>query len=90
MSPERTRKLHEAVAGLLARLREDDEGVPEAALPDLERLHDELAELIEEQKPAEAGLADQLRETLERFESEHPRTTMMVGRIADALSEMGL
>ena len=89
MSPERTRKLHEAVAGLLARLREDDQEIPEA-LPDLERLHDELGALIAEQSTPSPSLADQLRETLEQFESEHPRTTMRIGRIADALAEMGL
>ena len=89
MAPERTRQLREAVSDLVAQLRSDDEGI-DGALPELERLHDELEGLLAEQAPPPASLGERLRATLDRFESRHPRTTMMVGRIADSLSEMGL
>jgi hypothetical protein len=36
------------------------------------------------------SLADSLRAGLERFEESHPRLTAIVGRIADALSDLGI
>jgi len=89
MAPERTRQLHEAVTSLVEQLRSDEEGV-DRALPELEELHGELEALIAEQTGPPPSLVDRLRKTLDRFESRHPRTTMMVGRIAESLAEMGL
>ena len=89
MSPERTRQLHRAVSDLLDGIRSGDEELPES-MPELERLHAELGDLLAEQAPPTETLGAQLRAALDRFEARHPRTTMMVGRIADALSEMGL
>ena len=89
MAPERTRELHESVSALLERLRADDDQSNEA-LPELEQLHAELGQLLEQRGSTPASLAGRLRTTLERFEERHPRTAMLVGRIADALSEMGL
>lgn len=89
MGPERTRALHEAVSELLTRLRTDEEGARDA-LPELEALHDELEALLEDEAATPPTLGERLRAALERFEAEHPRGTFLVGRIADALSEMGL
>lgn len=89
MAPERTRKLHDAVTALVDRLRSEEEEVDDA-LPELEQLHAELGELLEAQSATPHSLGERLRATLDRFESRHPRTTMMIGRIADALSEAGL
>ena len=89
MAPERTRQLHQAVSGLLERLRTDEEDV-ERALPELEQLHRELESLLAQEEALPRSLTDRLRAILERFESRHPRTALMVGRIADQLSEMGL
>ncbi|MEE2663284.1 MAG: DUF4404 family protein [Myxococcota bacterium] len=89
MAPDRTRKLHEAVSALVERLRSDEEGI-DRALPELEQLHEELGGLLEQAAAPPSSLGKRLRATLDRFESRHPRTTMMVGRIAESLSEMGL
>ncbi len=37
-----------------------------------------------------SGLSDQLSQALERFEGSHPRLTQLVGRLADALSDLGI
>jgi hypothetical protein len=38
----------------------------------------------------EAGVINQLRDAAERFEDSHPTLTNTVGRIADALSQLGI
>ena len=39
---------------------------------------------------AHAGLIDRLREATRKFEESHPTLTAAVGRVADALSNMGI
>ena len=36
------------------------------------------------------SLRDRLTDTLERFEKSHPKITETIGRLADALSDMGI
>ena len=55
----------------------------------------ELAEeiermLAEETSGAAAPLADRLRAATERFEETHPQLTAVVGRVADALANLGI
>ena len=38
----------------------------------------------------EGSLSDQLQGVLERFEGQHPKLTQVVGRVADALSDLGI
>ena len=90
MSPERTRQLHEAVSALVERLRSEEEEDVDRALPELERLHRQLESLLAQEAPPPSLLTKQLRAAVDRFEARHPRTALMVGRIADSLSEMGL
>lgn len=40
--------------------------------------------------PSQGGVIDQLRDAAERFEDSHPTLTNTVGRIADALSQLGI
>lgn len=35
-------------------------------------------------------LSDQLSQALERFEGAHPKLTQIVGRVADALADLGI
>ena len=35
-------------------------------------------------------LSDQLSQALERFEGSHPKLTQLVGRVADALADLGI
>ena len=39
---------------------------------------------------AKQSLGDRLNEAIESFEGKHPKLTGIVGRIADALSDMGI
>ncbi len=38
----------------------------------------------------ESSLSEQLRDAVERFEDSHPKLTQVVGRVADALSDIGI
>lgn len=89
MPPERTRELHETLSDLLTRLRAEEQQ-SDATLLELERLHSEIGELLARRDPTTAPVAGRLRTALEQFEAKHPRTALLVGRIADSLSEMGL
>jgi hypothetical protein len=62
---------------LRAELRSAAEEILEALDPDHER---ELS----------GSLRERLTNTLERFEKSHPKITETVGRLADALSDMGI
>ena len=62
---------------LRAELRSAAEEILEALDPDHER---ELSR----------SLGDRLTNTLERFEKDYPRLTGIIGRVADALSDMGI
>lgn len=61
----------------------------------------EIQTALERQQPLEeiaddqaddqpVGVIEQLREAAERFEDSHPTLTNTVGRIADALSQLGI
>ena len=62
---------------LRAELRSTAEEILEALDPDHER---ELS----------SSLRDRLTDTLEKFEKSHPKITETIGRLADALSDMGI
>jgi hypothetical protein len=62
---------------LRVELRGAAEEILEALDPDNER---ELS----------GSLRDRLTNTLERFEKSHPKITETIGRLADALSDMGI
>ncbi len=77
-------ELHEALEApddldeeLRAELLSTAKEILEALDPDNER---ELS----------SSLRDRLTNTLERFEKSHPKITETVGRLADALSDMGI
>lgn len=87
--PERTRKLHAQLGKLLGELQDvDDADDVRGDVPELEAVQAELERILEEPPPP--ALTDQLRAALERFEERHPKLTLLTGRIADTLSEMGL
>ena len=67
----------------------------------LERLQRELAEgpeldpegralLAEEERDAPDSLVERLRSAADRFEESHPALTVVVGRLADALANLGI
>ncbi len=84
-----------SVTEILAELHE----VLEASGDLAENVRDELREAAEEIRQAldpsderemSVSLRDRLSGALENFEESHPRLTGIVGRIADALSDMGI
>ena len=43
-----------------------------------------------DQLRAPEGLVEELTEGIERFEASHPRATMLMGQVIDALAKMGI
>ena len=60
----------------------------------LEELRSRLGGVLDSGRPSAdykgEGLSDPLRNYVDRFETSHPTLTMILGRIADALSKMGI
>jgi hypothetical protein len=80
---------------ILHELHESLERSPELGDDAREALRDaasDISEALDQEEPSERdqGFAEQLNQALERFEGEHPKLTAVVGRIADALSDLGI
>lgn len=50
----------------------------------------EVRTAMQDRERASGGLAEQLRELAQEFEVSHPRLTHTVGRVADALAQIGI
>ena len=75
------REVLEAPDDLDEELRAELRGAAEEILEALDPAHDQ---------ELSSSLRDRLTNTLERFEKSHPKITETVGRLADALSDMGI
>ena len=83
-----------SLEAILDELHEALEQAPEvgdAARASLRQTASEIRSALErpEDSPPES-LREQLSSALERFEVAHPRLTGLVGRIADAMSDLGI
>lgn len=82
--------IEEPIEELLAHLRtaidEAEAGTGDRA--ELARLAGELDRRLNETD--EAGIVDDLRDEVTRFEASHPTLAAAIGRAADALSALGL
>lgn len=92
MSKEKLADLLRQLHDELAKADDLDEQLNEqlrAATEEIDEVleRDELAEQPVE-KPH--GLIEQLRQAADRFEDSHPTLTNTVGRVADALSQLGI
>ena len=60
----------------------------------LERLRGDIATLLEEREDVPAhhykGLAERLREDVEQLEASHPQAALLMGRVIDALANIGI
>jgi ElaB/YqjD/DUF883 family membrane-anchored ribosome-binding protein len=60
----------------------------------LEELRSRIGHVLESDRSAVTqegdGVAEPLRNYVDRFETSHPTLTMILGRIADALNKMGI
>ena len=94
MTDEKKRSLE----NVLRELHEILDGSPELGeegRDSLRQAADEISLRLGDRNDADdaatgESLGDRLRDSLERFEGNHPKLTGVVGRIADALSELGI
>jgi len=70
------------------------ESVDEAERQILQKVMSDIKKLIEggegQQRPAYDRLGEGLREGIELLEASHPRATMLMGQVIDALAKMGI
>jgi len=56
----------------------------------LERLIGDVREHVEQEQHEPQSLADRLQEATAHLEETHPRLTLAIGAVADALSRLGI
>jgi hypothetical protein len=78
--------LHELLAELRAEIDATEAGTGNRE--ELARLADEVDRRLSEED--HEGFVDELRDARTRFEVEHPNLAGIIGRVADALSALGL
>lgn len=80
----------EQLHGELQRIESVDEGERQI----LQALMSDIKKLLEAQDSdkdvVDNRLAEGLREAIERLEASHPRTTMLMGQVIDALAKIGI
>ncbi len=84
-----------SLSEILDELREaieDPDDLDEALRADLRGAAQEILEALDpdHERELSGSLRDRLTDTLERFEKSHPKITETIGRLADALSDMGI
>lgn len=86
------KQLHETLEQLHAELQriesvdETEQQTLQKLMADIEKLtgsHDSAQHLYER-------LGEGLKEAIEQFEASHPRATMLMGQVADALAKIGI
>jgi len=90
---ELLRQLHNELAeadNVDAELSEKLRGTTAEIQTALQRQSTLPATIDEAPESESTGVIDQLRDAAERFEDSHPTLTNTVGRIADALSQLGI
>ena len=86
----------EAIARLLQELREELEQSPSLRTSDREHLEQLVEEIqadllrVERNGVAHPPLIDRLQDATQSFEVSHPKVTAVLGRVIDALSQMGI
>jgi predicted transcriptional regulator len=83
--PEILAELHEALEASGEELADD-------VRAELRETAEEIRKALDPEETTEfsVSLRDRLSRSLESFEESHPRLTQVVGRVADALSDMGI
>ena len=83
--------LTEIIAELHDALEEPD-SLPENLRTELRKTAEDILEALDASDESELSLSlrDRLTATLDKFEESHPRLTEIVGRVADALSDLGI
>jgi HSP90 family molecular chaperone len=85
--------LHNRLEQLHAELQQV-ESVDESERQILQKLMSDIKKLVEEGETDQHHVYDRLgeglREGIERLEASHPRATMLMGQVVDALAKMGI
>ena len=76
----------------LREVLEDPEDLSEELRAELRGAAEDILEALDpdHERELSGSLRDRLTNALERFEVSHPKITETVGRLADALSDMGI
>jgi hypothetical protein len=76
----------------LREVLDDPEDLSEELRAELRGAAEEILEALDpdHERELSGSLRDRLTNALERFEVSHPKITETVGRLADALSDMGI
>lgn len=86
-------QLHNRLEELHGELQQI-ESVDEHERQTLQKLMGDIKKLVEAEESDQHSVYDRLgeglREGIERFEASHPRTTMLMGQMIDALAKMGI
>jgi hypothetical protein len=87
------RHLHNRLEQLHDELQQV-ESVDESERQILQKLMSDIKKLVEEGETDQHHVYDRLgeglREGIERLEASHPRATMLMGQVVDALAKMGI
>lgn len=84
--------LHDKLEQLRGELQEI-ESLEKGKQQLLQKLISDIEKLIEAREsdhPVTERLGEGLREGIELFEASHPRATMLMGQVIDALAKMGI
>jgi hypothetical protein len=85
-----SKRLHE-ILDELHELLETDKEMGDEAVGALKQAADEIRGAVGTEPDGDHdGLREQLNGALERLEGRHPKLTELVGRVADALSDIGI
>ncbi|MEK6324901.1 MAG: DUF4404 family protein [Acidobacteriota bacterium] len=86
-------QLHNRLEELHGELQQI-ESVDEDERQALQKLMGDIKKLVEAEESDQHHVYDRLgeglREGIERFEASHPRSTMLMGQVIDALAKMGI
>jgi endonuclease III len=81
-----------AVSERLEQLRRELAASSSLSAADRERLEQLIADVRDhnERDEHEPSLADRLQEAMSNLEEDHPRLTLAIGKVADALAAIGI
>lgn len=87
------KQLHETLEQLHAELQqiesvdENERQILQTLMADIQKL---TRSLDSDEQHAHEGLGEGLKQGIEQFEASHPRATMLMGQVADALAKIGI
>ena len=89
--PDPESPLHETIDELREALEAPDD-IDEELRAELRSAAEEILEALDpdHERELSSSLRERLTDTLDKFQESHPKITETIGRLADALSDMGI